>query len=242
MVAALDRPTGAGTVDRLSFAVVMPSRGLVNSRTVEAVISNIASAGYLEFRGWFVSHDKPMPLGHEAVTEDAMASGADLLWFCEDDVIPPSDALASSLAFMVRANVDVAAIDYPVGAAQDAWGCIVREASGEILWCGLGCTLMAREVFESLGAPWFTTDWRYVRDGEGWKAIPAMGPEETRFGQFDIHLCYRLREAGFRIGQVEGMMARHARIEALGREGTNVGCHRISIRDRIERPWPGPTS
>lgn len=226
---------------RLSVAIVMPSRGLVNSRTVEGVMDNILD-GDFTFSGWYLTHDLPMPLGHERAAEAATSGqGADLLWFVEDDVIPPSGALYA-LKTVLDEGYGVAAIDYPVGAASDAWGCIVRDPAGDILWCGLGCTLIPTAVLDMLAQPWFTTDWRYVRDGDGWRAERVTVPEEQRYGQFDIHLCHRLRERGFHIGQVSGMIARHARIESLGPEGTNVGTHRIGIRDRIERPWPGPSA
>jgi hypothetical protein len=222
----------------LSFAVVMPSRGLVHSRTVAAVMDSIADTE-LAFRGWYLTHDMPIPDAHEHATEVALASGADLLWFVEDDVIPPLDSLNAMIDRFILED-DIVAIDYPVGAAQDGWGCIVRDPAGEIEWVGLGCTLIGRNVFGALPRPWFTTDWRFVREGDAWVAVPVTEPNERRYGQHDIHFCFAARAHGFSIGQVPGMMARHARIERLGAEGTNVGCHVISIRDHIERQYPGP--
>src|SRR5512147_206250 len=105
-----------------SFAVVTPSRGLVQSRTIEAVMTNIEDARRICL-GWFLSHDKPIPDCDEAVAEAGLATGADFLWFIEEDVIPPVGALAAS--FMLMDRFDVAAVDYPVGSVQDAWGCLV---------------------------------------------------------------------------------------------------------------------
>ena len=231
-------------MDRLSFVVCTPSRGLVNSRTVESVAAILHEADGLglDYRGWVLSHDLPIPACHETVAERAMATGADFLLWVEDDVIPPPGALRMTVVALLEQDYDVVAIDYPVGAAESAWGCIIRGEGDEILWCGFGCTLIRRRVLETLGRPWFTTDWRYVRVVTGWEAVPVLVPDAQRYGQHDIHFFARARAAGFRIGQVPGVIARHARIEALGAEGTNCGTHRIAIRERIERPWPGPSA
>jgi hypothetical protein len=219
-----------------SFAVVTPSRGLVHSRTIEAVMSNVEDARRV-FLGWFLSHDKPIPDCDEAVAEVGLATGADFLWFVEEDVIPPPGSLAASIMLMDR--FDVVAVDYPVGAAQDAWGCLVRDRSGEILWCGLGATLVKREVFERLPRPWFSTKDVYVKSGTDWLPRPRTDQPERRYGGQDIAFCMELRQAGFRIGQVKGMTAEHARLESLGAQGTNHGCHTISIRTEILRQYPG---
>jgi len=220
-----------------SIVVATPSRGTIHSRTIEAVMANVRDVpGFL---GWTVTHDLPIPDCHETVTEQALASGAGLIWFVEEDVIPPPDALRESLR-LVAEGYDMVAVDYPVGAASDGWGCLVRNAEGEILWCGLGATLIRREVFEKLPQPWFATDTRYIKRGGGvWEPAPQVLPNEKRYGQQDIYFCMTLREAGFRIGQVPDMTASHAKVEAYGEQGTNVGFHTISIRDTILKQYPG---
>jgi hypothetical protein len=220
-----------------TFAVVTPSRGLIHSRTVEAVLGNIA--GRKGFRGWFVTHDLPIPDCDEQVTELGLASGADVLWFVEEDVIPPPGALAASFAMLAEGH-DVAAVDYPVGALDAAWGCLVRDKAKHILWAGLGATLIRRRVFEKTPRPWFTTDWRYQLDGGTWVAERADGDPAARFGQQDIHFFMSARAAGFRIGQVPGMIAGHALLREPGALGSNHGTHAIDIRTRITTPYPGP--
>jgi len=219
-----------------SVAVVTPSRGLVHSRTIEAVMDNIAEVpNYLE---WVLTHDLPIPDCDERVAELGLATGADFLWFIEEDVIPPAGALASSFRLLDQ-GFDVAAVDYPVGDPKDGWGCLVRDGAGEILWCGLGATLISRKVFEALPRPWFTTDQTFVRSGSDWLPRPNPQAAEHRYGLQDIAFCFALRAAGFRIGQVEGMTAQHAKLEQLGAQGTNHGCHTISIRTEIARQYTG---
>lgn len=220
-----------------SYAVVTPSRGLVHSRTIEAVMGNVATVpGFL---GWFLSHDLPIPDCDERVAELGLASGADVLWFIEEDVIPPVGAFASSMR-LVEDGYDVAAVDYPVGSAEDAWGCSVSSPD-EVLWCGLGATLIARHVFERLPRPWFSTDVQYVRAGSEtvWKPRPSPERPEQRWGRQDIYFAMNLRAAGMRIGLVPGMTASQAKVMTMGQSGTNHGWHTVAIHDRILKQYPG---
>ena len=230
----MDEPEGAGPV---TFAIVTPSRGLVHSRTVEAVMANLRHAPRKAFRGWYFTHDLPIPECDEQVAERALSAGVDALWFVEEDVIPPAVALAVSLHMLD--DFDIVAVDYPVGSIDQKWGCLVRDDEGDILWCGLGCTLIRREVFDRLDRPWFTSDWRYVKRGDRWERV-AVEPDAPRWGQQDIHFCMEARRAGFRIGQVGGLTAHHASVEAMGKPGENAGWHSVQLRTTIEKQWPGP--
>ena len=224
----------------VTFAVVTPSRGLVHSATVEAVLGNVA--GRRGFRGWYLTHDMPIPDCDERVAEMGLASGADTLWFVEEDVIPPPGALAASFALLAEGH-DVAAVDYPVGSLDAGWGCLVRDKAGDILWTGLGATLIRRAVFEKLPRPWFTTEWRYTRRAGGeWVAERADRNSAARFGQQDIRFFMDARAAGFRIGQVPGMVAGHALLREAGTQGSNHGTHTIDVRTRITGQYPGPGS
>ena len=221
-----------------SFAVLTPSRGLVHSRTIAAVEENIRSVGRCHYRGWFLSHDLPIPDCDEKVAELGLASGAEMLWFVEEDVIPPRGALVASMA-LLRRGFDVAAVDYPVGSAEDAWGCSVSDGD-EVLWCGLGATLIARHVFERLPRPWFRTDVEYIkRGGAVWEARPNAAEPERRWGGQDIHFCMALRAAGMKIGLVPGMTASQVKVVTMGQPGTNHGWHTVEIHDRILKQYPG---
>lgn len=213
----------------VSYAVVTPSRGLVHSRTVEAVMANIALAP--GFRGWVLTHDLPIPDCDETGAERGLATGADALWFVEEDTIPPPTALAASLAMFDE--FDVVAVDYPVG--PDAWACINHDETGAVRWCGLGSTLIHRRVFETLPRPWFTSDWVYIMSGGDWQPHRLADDPATRYGLQDIHFTTQVRKAGFRIGQVEGMQAAHAKLVALGAPLSNHGAHRIDVATEILR-------
>jgi hypothetical protein len=209
-------PIGASPLEtEVKIAVATPSRGLVHSRTVAAVMANLEGH---EFTGWFLSHDLPIPECAERTMGDALASGADAVWSVEEDTIPPAGALDASLALLAQGYA-VAAVDYPV---QPDIGCLGRDEAGNILWVGLGSTLISRQAFEAVARPWFRV---------------ARG-----YGGHDIYFCKQVLAAGLQIGQVPDLIAGHARLEEPGKLGTNMGAHRIKVLERITRQYsePGP--
>lgn len=191
-------------------------------------MANIASVPDHEFRGWALTHDLPIPDCHETVAERGLATGADALWFVEEDNIPPPNALRESFALL--GEYDVVAVDYPVA---DAWACVNHDERGEIRWSGLGSTLIRREVFEALPRPWFASDWVYIlRSGKWLKHLDGT-PPDRRYGLQDIHFSMQVVAAGFRIGEVPGLTGSHARLLELGTPGSNYGAHRIELRTEI---------
>jgi hypothetical protein len=214
-----------------SFAVVTPSRGLVHSRTVEAVMRNVGKAtarGY-EFRGWFFTHDLPIPRCHERATQKALANGADALWYVEEDVIPPDGALVRLFALQARAAIG--AVDYPCDGPPFISYVPHDPIDGSVPWAPLGCTLVARAVFEKVARPWFRTDRRFVtRDGSP-HVIPGRVDE---YGGQDAYFFIRARLAGFEILRVPNMVAGHARLRSLGTANENNGAHVIDVFDRLD--------
>lgn len=230
-----------------SFAVLTPSRGLLHSRTAEAVMANVgraAGAGH-EYRGWLLTHDLPIPDCHERMAERGMATGADVLWFVEEDMVPPEAALLDSIGL----GADIAAMQYPVGLpagytdvtgkpSTGTFNCLQPSPSGAFDWCGLGCTLVARRVFERLDRPWFATDKTY----EVWHygtartdRIVADNPFD--YGGEDVNFGQRATELGFLIRQVPGI-AGHALLLNWGTYLQQDGRHGIVVRDRIDRFIP----
>jgi hypothetical protein len=206
--------TTTNPTPRLSFAVLTPSRGLVHSRTIEAVEANISEAmdaGH-DFEGWVLTHHLPIPDCHERVTELGLATGADALWFVEEDMIPPPGALVASLEVLPEAPI--AAMNYPIGVGHPYGNCLPPDP---INWCGLGCTLISRRVFEALDRPWFRVDGEWITD----------------YGGQDISFGKRAKKAGFRIVQVPGV-AGHALLRSWGRFMAQDGRHDIYIRDTID--------
>ena len=228
-----------------SVAVCTPSRGLVHSRTVEAVLAalDVAKAqANVTLRGWFFSHDLPIPDSHETVAARALdATDADYLWFVEEDVLPPPDALCALLATAQMWAAGVVLLDYPVG-EHPTRSTIVRQPAvngghtGDILYGGLGCTLISRVALtERIPRPWFSTahEIRQVRDTVGrWHLLETEGP--YTYGGLDVAFCCKAARHGVRIAAVDTLVAGHARLRALGTAHTNDGCHTIEVLSEIE--------
>ena len=202
--------------------IVTPTRGMVFTRTVEA-IENIRQGFDTKL---YFSDDLPIPDGHNQLCEKALADGCDMVLFIEEDVVAPAESLKKLLA----AKADIACIDYGV----NGWGCVTKNSQGEILWCGLGLTLVRREVFEALERPYFRVDKVLRLNDMTWKDLPEDYIKNKNYGTLDIYFCTKAREKGFKIKQVEGE-ADHLKLVSLGERGKNHGLHIIEPKERISK-------
>jgi hypothetical protein len=175
----------------------------------------------------FLTHDLPIPDAQNELVRQAMKWGATYLFFVEEDMLVPNGALDSLLAL----ETDISAVDYPVG--EKRYSCIAKKGE-EILWCGLGCTLIHRDVFDKIGKPWFETDktvriistspFEYVIDED----IPY------KYGGHDILFGIKAREKGVGIAQLEGVIAGHIKPVEAGKEGFNDGVHKFEVWNKIQ--------
>ena len=195
---------------------MVPTRGIIFSEAMESWLKNLQGH---DWKPYFETY-KNIPDGVNMATERALADGcSELLYVEEDNVIPDG-----GLEKMIAANADMAAIDY--GCA--GWGCITRgKIDGEVKWTGFGCTLVKSYVFDKLAKPYFRDDMQLRLQDMTWVPAPP-----DRYGGQDIWFGCHLREAGFKIVQIEGE-CRHLKLEALGRPETNHGAHTIVDKPRI---------
>ena len=129
---------------------------------------------------------------------------------------------------LLETNVDIACIDYAVS----GYSCITKNKEGEILWCGLGCTLVRSAVFDKLEKPYFRSDKLLLLTD--WPDITWVNAGEQGYGGQDIYFCVKAREAGFEIKQVEGECV-HLKLEELGRTEINKGLHKIVEKEKISK-------
>lgn len=202
------------------IGVILPTRGLVFTRVEEALEKERERHEIRIYR----SHDLPIPQGHNYLTEQALKDGCEWLWFVEEDTVP----LAGSLEQMLQADGDIVCIDYGVS----GWSCISKSIEGEILWCGLGCTLVNRKVLEVLEQPIFRSDKTLRLNDWTWQDLPADYVKNRGYGNLDIWFCWQAREKGFVIKQVEGECD-HLELAQIGRKEINDGLHRITLKPKI---------
>ena len=202
------------------IAVILPTRGLVFAEvenSIELIRQFIPQT--IVLRTW----NRTLPEAQNELVE--MALGIEdlthLLFVEEDTVMPhPQEGILK----MLESKADIACIDYGVA----GYSCVAHDdKTNEILWCGFGCTLVKKEVFDKVEKPWFRTDKSLRLNDWTWIDNPA------KYGGQDIWFCTKAREAGFTITQIEGE-CKHLRLDGLGTPETNKGLHAISEKQKIQ--------
>lgn len=223
-----------------SLIVCTPSRGLIHSRTVQAVQAAVARAVDTEVArlcapvGWWkVTHGLPIPACHEQLAEHAVCDvGADLLWFVEEDMVPTHDALTLLIDRQRATGAGVVTLDYPVG-EHPTHSCVThRAATGDVWWGGLGCTLITAQTLHRLPRPWMRSDRTFLRRGDTLQPSDA----HARYGGHDVAFYLAAHAAGIPVAEVpaEESICGHARLRALGQPQTNDGAHSIDVLTEIQ--------
>jgi hypothetical protein len=127
----------------------------------------------------------------------------------EEDVVPPANAIS----LMLGLGTDIAAIHYYLRQGSRR-GVARGQVQNILVWTGLGCTLVHRKIFESLSAPWFKTDKQLVavHTGsacKGYELELRPRKEKALYGGQDVYFGARATIAGFTVGEVKNIMARH---------------------------------
>lgn len=202
------------------IGIVLPTRGLVFSQVLEAIEREREGQNVK----LYLSHDLSIPDGHNQLVKEALLDGCEHIWLIEEDTIPPPGALKR----LYSAKKDIACIDYAVS----GWGCVTRNQNNEILWCGLGCTMVKRKVFEAMEYPYFRVDKSLRLNDWRWIDLPKDYLDNKNYGSLDIWFCTQARRLGFTIHQMEGECV-HLELKRLGKRGANHGLHLIENRPRI---------
>jgi hypothetical protein len=200
----------------MKIAVVLPTRGLIFTEVMVALLRELKGYEYSIFMSW----DRVIPDSHNELTKEALL--ADYILFLEEDVVMPEGSLEKMIG-----KGDIVALDYGV----QGYSCITTF-QGENMWCGLGCTLVKREVFEKLEYPYFRSDKALLLND--WPEIKWIEAGEQAYGGHDIYFGIKAREKGFKIIKAEGE-ARHLKLESLGRPEINKGLHQIIDKPKISK-------
>lgn len=144
------------------------------------------------------------------------------LFFCDDDTVPPYDAIdkllaldkpvATGLTPILRATADGKSQIYnafiKTSVVKNALGEEVNQLEAvdhdgpvqQVERCGGSCLLIRRDVLEKLGAPWFLFQWN---------------ADFTGFIGEDLFFCDRVKEAGFEIWCDPSVRCKHFKLLAL---------------------------
>lgn len=191
----------------MKLAVCMPSRGLINSRTISSVLENLKT---IDDWSLFFTHDQPIPDCFNTLVSNAFEWGADYIWFVEEDMLIYEDTLSK----MIDASKDIVTVDYPVTKTAHA------VINGKFTYCSTGCTLVKREVLENTGE---------FRDNILYE-LPDFTPIEVKnegYGRHDVDFCIKAQRAGYDI-HVIGKAGQY-KLKQLGQSNTNKGTHEFEI-------------
>lgn len=201
----------------VKIGVIFPSRGLIFSETAEELLNNLKGVPHKIF----FSHKKPIPQCFEDPTNEALKD-PDIthLWFVEDDMILRPDTLMKLLA----ADSNAVTADYPV--TKDGRGSVFYDKGRNVVFCGTGCLLVKRSVFDNLKKPYFTDKvrWTMLNYGESVKLTGVYG--DTGYGTHDITFSIKLWNNGVKIQVIKQKLGQR-KLVALGKAGTNKGAHNI---------------
>lgn len=215
----------------MMVAICTPSRGLIYSKTVESVVNGMRELAKNGIASeYFSSHDLPIPQSHNYCVETALQNPSiDKIFFVEEDMYIFPDAFLA----LATSDADITTLQYN-DKNGSPFGIIHYNEAGEVLWSGLGATVIKRAVFEALGTPYFRTDVRYkiikkqIIDG---KSITQYEELEQRsqwgYGGLDVDFFTRARNKGFKISVLPAFKAHHFALVKLGPETDNNGCHLI---------------
>lgn len=194
--------------------VLMPTRGLVVAEAENAIDRELAlnKQSPVIVRTW----DMPLPVSRNYLIETALKYD----WWThallmDDDVILPEGGLKE----MLKLKTDVAVMNYPINTKVDGKfvGTVVHDKDGSVGYAGLGATLVKREVFEKIEAPWFVlTQYRVNRGSKGelgFYAGQKNDQQELSAGE-DAHFYLHVRKHGFTVKETKKTAA-HARLDQM---------------------------
>ena len=184
---------------------VIPTRGLVFARTIVSLARNkIDEIHFIQ--------NLPIPDAHNEGVRAALFNYVPYILFVEEDMEIPDNVIYE----MLKIDKPIVACDYPMDNGYSTI-CKVKE---EIWWCGLGCTMIKRGVFENMKDPWFDSSYSW-RIEEPFSLTRIENP--NKYGGHDVNFGMKVREMGFEIVQVPGFEAKHLRCDSLDKGKYNEG-------------------
>lgn len=208
------------------LAVVLPSRGLMFSETLEELLAELEDFNYEIF--W--AHEKSLPDCFNDPTERALADPfVFAVLFVEDDMLIPKGILKD----MFNANYPVVALDYPF--QQNGDSTCLHDPQGMAYWTGTGFLLVARQILEQLEKPIWRTDRTF--DPFIDKDTIHFWPRKltkVHYGLHDLNFGMVLYSAGVPVMPM-AKTAGQRKLVKLGNSLTNNGAHEIQELTEVGR-------
>lgn len=212
----------------MKLAVVLPSRGLMFSETLDELLRELNDFGG-EYQIYW-AHAKPLPQCFNDPTEEALKDPDNFaLLFVEDDMVIPKGILKK----MFERRYPAVALDYPF--RQDGDSTCLHDPNGFAFWTGTGFLLVAREILEGMEKPIWRTDTTYEqfidKDTMHWWPRKLT---KVFYGLHDLRFGLILYSNGVPIFPMEET-AGQRKLIALGKSNTNNGAHEIKELTKVGR-------
>lgn len=208
------------------LAVILPSRGLMFSRTLEELLGELKGFDYRIY--W--SHGRSLPDAFNEPVERALADDdVYAVLLCEDDMIIPQGILRA----MFRRNYPVVALDYPF--KNDGDSTMLHDPAGNAIYSGTGFILIAKPILQELPKPIFRTDtaWDTMIKGDTLIFWPRK-LTKVAYGLHDVNLGIMLFANQIPI-QSPLRTAGQRKLVKLGEKNTNNGAHQIKDLTKVGR-------
>lgn len=211
------------------IGIVIPSRGLIFSKTAEEIIKAAKKVPHK----FYFSHRKPIPECFESPVNRALLDWDNThVLIVEDDMILPENIIKDAL----KLNKDVVVCDYPI--KKDGRGAVLSDKTGKVIYSGTGFMLIKREVFDKLKAPYFRADigWSVSRENERLKFTGSNRDGKQSYGMQDVTFCMKLHKANVDITLMKTVLGQR-KLVSLGKTGTNNGAHNIEEWTKVVKDY-----
>ena len=180
------------------LAILLASRGQVFSRAMESILREAANVEGFTDVALFITHGEKIPAAQQQLVTRALAWGADVTWLVEEDNYMVPGVLAALLSKLAAGNL-VASCRY-YGHCGTNW--IVPEVHCGMKVHAFGCTLVAAEVWQQIGAPYCFSGKHIIADANG---QPCEHPTlDYGYGGQDVDFSYRIHRLGIASAHLDG--------------------------------------
>ena len=229
----------------MRIIALMPTRGTIFTKAEVALEQEMLANNQLPYI--LRTDNQPIPDCRNTLVESGLKTNATHFLLVDDDVIIKEGGLKE----MIEADADIAFIDYPMHyegerfgnmgtATYDNWLPGDSTEGKPVVWAGLGCCLIKREVFVKLDTPWFEKmNKKLERDDNGKLDLKGTEIDLSAGGGEDVYFFMNAREKGLSIKQVPGSCghARFARIVGSFQEDKYSTQHKIIVNNNVEKPY-----
>jgi len=200
---------------------------MMMSRTSESIDRNKENM----FGYWITeyTHEDEIPDAQNNVTATALAHKPEWIWFVEEDVVPPIDALVKMVEYAVNNGLPVVTAWYGLDGGLKSYE---LANDGTLLFAGLGCLLIRADVFEQFDRPIFRTDtvWTAkIHEAKMVRQADPVGDSEVKYGKQDIHFFGVLCEKQIACALVD-IECLHLGVKKWGAQGDNRGVHQLRLK------------